>query len=55
MRGLPDSAIYGTYKRLTRKMRKRAGSSFDEMDYYYLGLGLRNFFLRITNKNKKGN
>jgi len=53
MRGLPDSAIYGTYKRLARKKRKGAGSSFDEMDAYYLGLGLRNFFLRITNRTKK--
>lgn len=53
MRGLPDSAIYGTYKRLTRKMRKRSGATFDEMDAYYLGLAIRNFFLRKTDKEKE--
>lgn len=53
MRGLPDSAIYGTYKRLARKKRRKAGSSFDEMDAYYLGLAIRNFFLRKTDKERE--
>ncbi len=28
MRGLPDSAVYGSYRRLTRKRRVKAQTSF---------------------------
>jgi hypothetical protein len=31
MRGLPDSAVYGTYKRLNRKRRVKAETSWLEV------------------------
>lgn len=48
MRGLPDSVVVGTYKRLTRKARKRNNVSFD--NYYELGLAIRNLVLRMRGK-----
>jgi len=48
MRGLPDSAVVGTYKRLTRKAR-RNNVSFD-LDYYALGLAIRRLVLRSERK-----
>lgn len=32
MRGLPDSAVYGTYKRLGRGMRRRSRSEVGLLD-----------------------
>lgn len=52
MRGLPDSAIYGTYKRLARKKRRKHNAGFDDFDFYALGLAVRNFVLRFAKKGK---
>ena len=54
MRGLPDSVVVGTYKRLTRKARKGNNVRFE--NHYELGLAIRNLVLSMVGeKAKKGN
>lgn len=49
-RGLPDSVVYGTYKRLARKRKRK--DAFDDFDYYALGLAIRNLIMRFAKKDK---
>jgi len=53
MRGLPDSAVVGTYKRLHRKPKRKSYQAESELLYDLLVMATEKFRERQARKNKK--